>query len=728
MGVPLIELTLQDQSECIESVGGDCYIKVVSNTLENVELPAYSYAEYNGRKWYVKERYLPQIENGYYSYSVMLYKPQNVLDNTIFARPVTVTDESGVETSWLEPNFALNANKQTMCEVVIDCIESTITNRRTDAFGSEFVGLSLPPDCDYGQSELLAFSFAGVSIKKALDDIASAYECNWWIDGGILYMQKQENSTIIDLSDDFVEVVGQKGNISGGIASIKLGNTKEKASRLFVYGSDRNITAKQARANGMDVSFDNRLRLKENHTYQIPLADGSFYSLQTDERGAVGAYGGREEVVMADDIYPSMTFAITNAAVSIVNNEGKEIWKCRAQSVDSTPSIRGKKIEIADVSPSIVFSSGLLNGMTFEVRFVTNNETFGSFDFYIVPLESSNTLIPSGTFVPKAYDTFNLLGVKMSDAYIEEAQDWLAARAYEILKQNESSFPVATIETEPRFIIDNNVSISLGDRVRVNSERVMNGYINRVEYLRYSLTFPYDIELRLSEKKIEGIIRQRELDFSNIWTNFDNVTSGLFGDNRFIDINTDDRFAKFGTLVDGVAGGVPTGMVTDGGLTFSGELVLSDRDRWYLQGGSLRKRIGNTVKVPSVDIDLNMLEPHNRYRVVARWAESQEYASVFIEDITKGGDIELASEENQCVLGFISFSDNTDSWTWKYGASKAMTIFEDGTISTDVSREEVDVINKGHSVSLATRGMYISEELVLSDEAVKALRMRLGLD
>lgn len=721
----VLTLYLQQASSVVETVGGDCYVRIVSNDTRGVTLLPYSYIEYNGERWYIRNFTSPQLQDGYYSYDVNFYRPYNLLSNFVFARPVSVTDQQGVTTSWIEPNFAINANKKTICEIVLSCIDKVITQRFQNWFSHEFERMSLPAGNDYQDTDLKAFSFAGVSIKQALDDIAKAYECDWWIAGGVLYMQKHETSTTHTLATGYNAGTGETGNTSNGIASIKYGAANNKATKIYMYGGTRNITPKQANENGLDISYDTRLRLEEDHRYSIQLKDGSTVTLQTNERGGVGHDMGTEEVIIDESIYPSITFAINATPVAHNQANGKPYYSCKATALNATQATLLAGIQQAQgVTPSIVFSSGNLNGMEFEVRFATNAEKYGDFDFTIIPIESDYALIPNPVLIPKLGDQFVLLGVVLSPLYLYEARQRLAEKAYEKLIEYQNAQPVVEIKCEPRFIEENGLSIGLGDVVTVNDVHFAGGsYTNRVEWLKYPICSPCEVEIKLSERKQIGLIKEREYELKEVKEWYERFISAALGENRFIDIYRGGEIEALNNLVTGVNTLTPAGIVSDSSFALASS-VTRKSGTISLSKGVLTGKDGKNVQFPQTTINTAQLISSHNYAVFAEWGDEETETRTLIQDLTDGGVMPLASGQ-RVMIGMLTNTD--DNWNFRFAGVRAQNVTSDGVVlAGDITTSEFEEVYKSGKISAAFGRPYVGEELVLSDAAATRLSKRLG--
>ncbi len=720
----VLELDLQQASQVVETVGGDAYVRIVSHSTRAINILPYSYIQYNGQNWYIRDLYMPQLADGYCTYDVNFYRPHCLLGNFTMARPVSVTDTQGTTTTWIEPNFAINANKKTICELILSAIDRCVSQRFQNYFSHEFDRLSLPPGNDYADTKLMSFSWEGATIRQALDDVANAYECDWWMAGGILYMEKYETSTIIDLSTNYGESGGMKGNVSNGVASLRFGNgNQSRPTKLYLYGGTRNITPKQAVESGLDISYDTRLRLEPNHRYTIHLADGTTTTLQTDSRGGVGTDDGREEVILDDDIYPSMTFGIQQVSVTNQAN-GRPLFHCKAQALNATSATLAAEIVQADgINPTIVFESGNLNGIEFEVRFATRSEKYGDFDFIIVPIESDYALIPNTVLTPKFGDQFALLGIVMTPHYILEAQERLAEKAYETLKNYQLFQPVINVTCEPRYIEDNNITIHLGDIVRIADNHFLGGfYQNRVEYLRYPVASPWELELRLSENKPKGIIKERTFELQELRNWYERLTSAALGENKFIEIMSDNHIEALTSDVDSIRITVPIGINTPSTFALTSNVVRKGSTA-VLSKGMLQPKQGASILIPETPIDLTQLRTNETYSLLARFAPDDTQAEVVLLGNQSNELLPLANQQ-QVLL--VTLTNINDTWQWRYSDVRPLSITSNGIVlASDIMPEEIKAITE--PIALAANTLYVGRELLMSDPALQTLKKQLDI-
>lgn len=464
-------------------------VKLVWNDEERVVIPAGSYIIYDSQKFFLIEDYRPQ-KKGFrnYSYSVTFSAIEGLFIRNIFFRYVEVGEEI-----WKEPQFSLNANLLTISTIVIDTL-----NRCN--LGVEF---SLPSyattegsDFYYGNTQLKALSFDGVNIADAISYIAETFETEWWVeDGYILHFDRCEYGDFYQLSDDYEQV----GDVwqSKGLKSIENAErSKNIPQRVFVFGSDRNITKKtvQKEQDGgiMNVSYNKFLHLDKakypNGYIEVP-----------------NVTSGIEEVKFFEEVYPKMTMYVSKDGVRIDNtNPNAPVCYIKSNSLTNGYSndiaINPTELLIEGCTLMVRFTSGLLQGFDFEAEWYPTREELG-----LVPKEENDTYIPFGAFVPHEEDEFVLWNLSMPDWAIAQAQLELEAEAIDYIEGVAQTYPDVKCKSEPTFFKNRGVAIHIGRKIELLSDVFDGGTLqSRITSYNYKLTSPYDIDFTLASARATG--------------------------------------------------------------------------------------------------------------------------------------------------------------------------------------------------------------------------------
>lgn len=245
--------------------------------------------------------------------------------------------------------------------------------------------------------------YNSISILDALNSICSedALNCEWWIDGSIIYL-------------GYCEMRGQT-TFEQDVNVLSMSYSESKSTyitRLYAFGSDRNIPKGYFTGADADVTTDGiatdylMLPDKEVDNDGFHAAKGYIENVNIvkNEKQAI------EGVVMFDDEYPRVECSVSNIKTydSTVDNEDgtkttQTFWQ--VTSADSfTTSFEESWIK-SNLTLGIKFTSGALMGMEFDVSFkIIDKVNY----FEIVANDTYGRTLPDGVMCPKVGDKFFL--------------------------------------------------------------------------------------------------------------------------------------------------------------------------------------------------------------------------------------------------------------------------------------------------------------------------------
>lgn len=245
--------------------------------------------------------------------------------------------------------------------------------------------------------------YGSISILDALNAICSedALNCEWWIDGSIIYL-------------GYCEMEGQT-TFEQDVNVLSMSYSESKSTyitRLYAFGSDRNIPKGYFTGADADVTTDGvatdylMLPNKEVDSDGFYAKDGYLENVNVvkNDKQAI------EGVVMFDEEYPKVESVVSSIKTydSIVDNEDgtkttQTFWQ--VTSTDSfTNSFKESWIK-SNLTLGIKFISGALMGMEFDVSFkVIDKVNY----FEIVANDTYGRTLPDGVMCPKVGDRFFL--------------------------------------------------------------------------------------------------------------------------------------------------------------------------------------------------------------------------------------------------------------------------------------------------------------------------------
>lgn len=255
--------------------------------------------------------------------------------------------------------------------------------------------------------------YGSISILDALNAICSedALNCEWWIDGSIIYL-------------GYCEMEGQT-TFEQDVNVLSMSYSESKSTyitRLYAFGSDRNIPKGYFTGADADVTTDGvatdylMLPNKEVDSDGFYAKDGYLENVNVvkNDKQAI------EGVVMFDEEYPKVESVVSSIKTydSTVDNEDgtkttQTFWQ--VTSIDSfTNSFKESWIK-SNLTLGIKFTSGALMGMEFDVSFkVIDKVNY----FEIVANDTYGRTLPDGVMCPNVgdkYFLFNWDATKITD-------------------------------------------------------------------------------------------------------------------------------------------------------------------------------------------------------------------------------------------------------------------------------------------------------------------------
>lgn len=255
--------------------------------------------------------------------------------------------------------------------------------------------------------------YGSISILDALNAICSedALNCEWWIDGSIIYL-------------GYCEMEGQT-TFEQDVNVLSMSYSESKSTyitRLYAFGSDRNIPKGYFTGADADVTTDGvatdylMLPNKEVDSDGFYAKDGYLENVNVvkNDKQAI------EGVVMFEEEYPKVESVVSSIKTydsTVDNDDGTKTTQTFWQ-VTSTDSFTNNFKESwikSNLTLGIKFTSGALMGMEFDVSFkVIDKVNY----FEIVANDTYGRTLPDGVMCPKVgdkYFLFNWDATKITD-------------------------------------------------------------------------------------------------------------------------------------------------------------------------------------------------------------------------------------------------------------------------------------------------------------------------
>lgn len=274
--------------------------------------------------------------------------------------------------------------------------------------------------------------YSSISILEALNAICESLDCEWWVDGSIIYL-------------GYCELSGQT-TFEHGVNMLSMSQSASKSSfitRLYAFGSDKNIPTGYFTGPDADATTDgiatDYLMLPTKGVDK----DGFFCKNGYMENANVVKNDKQaiEGIVIFSDEYPKVECTVSNIKTydSTVEENGEKVtetfWQVASSDRFAT-SFSASWIK-RNLTLMIKFTSGSLMGMEFEASFkVIEQDNY----FEIVANDTYGRKLPDPALCPKVGDKFfiyNWDATKITETdLIQEAQESLFERAKTYYKKS----------------------------------------------------------------------------------------------------------------------------------------------------------------------------------------------------------------------------------------------------------------------------------------------------
>lgn len=519
-GSVILSVPITQSSQRVEELMVSDYIQLSWNSHSNEELPVGSYIEYNGERFSLLEPYKPTQKNEVeYTYTPQFKSKIMRWGKMPF---FFYSEYNGIVSK--EPDWTLTSNPADFMKCICDAIKNETGENWTYS-----IDASLPASA--------SLSFSTIDILSGLNEIASAFETEWYADKftKTLYLGKAEFGNAVTLK------VGENIQIPS------TNNTKEGYyTRFYAFGSTRNIAQDYKGANVNNL-VNKRLTLdpaKYPNGYKDireGLKEGEIFS----------------KVLIFDNVYPSSKLSISGVRPRLMyrlDDSGNKIqlgtdesgnpiydqyaiWYFRIEGFDFDVSniLEGHKL-------SVSFESGSLAGREFELKYYEKDENITTSDgitfqakkgdYEILFIEESDYIIPSMTgLVPNDGDNIVLFNIKMPSEYTQSAYEELEAELDNEIERSLSDLNNYSFKSNPVAFNDNNPNLSIGRKVTyVNGDY---SYTTRVIKLTTQLDFPIEQDITIGNEKVKGNTQQLKEEVAtankdlNLLAMFNDMTQSL---------------------------------------------------------------------------------------------------------------------------------------------------------------------------------------------------------
>ena len=449
-----------DSSTQVKEVQGDNVLTLSFTHYEYIALDVNDRVDFEGERYWLTERYTPKQKSGQeWVYDLKFYGIESLV------RRFLVLETTDGNT---EPVFTLTATPREHVAMIVKCINDGM-NHTTDWKVGRVDG-----------TDLIVIDYEGKYCNEALKEIAEAVggQAEWWVEGQTVNVCRCEHGEEITLG---------YGKGLTGIERDTTG-TDNFYTRLFPVGSTRNI----------DPS-------KYGHSRLMLPGGRQYVEIHTEEYGIYDRY----EQDAFSGIYPRRIGAVSSVrSEDVKDDDGNPftVYYFRDDSLNFDPN----DYELPDETKRVSFQDGDLSGLgqgedhCFEVNF---NSATREFEIITIWPYDDDTQLPGGKLIPKSGDRYILWNIRMPDEYYPLAEEEFLTAVEQFNTEHWQDLAVYKAPTDHVWIEENGVSLSVGRRVRLESEEYFpeTGYrSSRITKITRKVNQPGEMDIEISDALHSG--------------------------------------------------------------------------------------------------------------------------------------------------------------------------------------------------------------------------------
>lgn len=453
------------------------YIELVFNEVTVIDIPIGAYVEYNGSRYTVTNPVTPDIIDGGYKYTIQFKADWMRWEGITYFYINEFSQKN--ETSW-----SMTATPDLFLQMIVENISRATGKTYTFSYDS-----SLTATKD--------LQFNNTTVLEALSMVADAFETEWWIEGTVIHLSRCEHGDALALT------YGQ--NI--GVPSVQ--RSSEYATRIYAFGSTRNITQDYQNSGTTNALVEKRLTLPA----------GKYPNGYKDIKPNLSPEEIIEKTVIFDDIYPSSDFAISDVRVKVSVDSTTEVGK----DENGNPIYASMPVYFFKIA-GIAFSEDLIiEGLTLKVHFLTGHLQGREFElayhkdtseYEIIVNQDGAIKLPNETLLPQDNDVVVLFNIVMPDEYVTSAENRLEAALDDYIeKKLLSDNNTYSFKSNPVTFAENNTSVNVGRKITLNHG---TGILqSRILSIEYPLEYPSKVDISVGESIPQGKISSVETEVVN---------------------------------------------------------------------------------------------------------------------------------------------------------------------------------------------------------------------
>lgn len=454
-GILKAELSPENSSTQVKEIQGDNVLSLSFTLPRHIALDVDDYADFMWERYWLTKQYRPkQKSTGEWIYNLKMYGVESLIKNFLVIKSVDGDNE---------PVFTLTASPREHLALIVKCIN--------DGFGTN--------DWKVGKVEgvdNIVIDYRGKYCDEALRELAEKVGVEYWGEGTTVNLCRCEHGEPLTLGYD------------KGLTSLDCGDADNVKfyTRLFPVGSSKNIDQTKYGSS--------RLRLPGGQRY---------VEVNADKYSRVDHY---EEAAFSG-IYPHYTGTVSSVrSKELTGEDGNKftVYYFKDNNLPFDPN----QYEIGGLVKRVSFQEGSeLAGLGsedngtyyFEVNF---DSATREFEIITIWPYDDGTQLPGATLVPKPGDRYIPWNIRMPDEYYSRAEAELLDAVNKYNADHALDVAVYKAPTDHVWIEQNNIVLTVGRRVRLESEKYFPGpgyRDSRITKITRKVNLPSQMDLEISD-------------------------------------------------------------------------------------------------------------------------------------------------------------------------------------------------------------------------------------
>lgn len=402
----LLDIPVDDSSLRFKEIMGDNSLTLKYSIPNYINIQLGTWCEFKGERYtlFSPENFIKQ-HSEHYDYTLILEAWVAYMKFVKF-KFFTVERNPGEPDKMVgapKLKFSLTAIPADFVQLLVDCMN--------------FSGIDGWTVGECIESDPVTIDFNHDYCFNVLHKISDAFNTEWEVENKTIHLRKVERKDADGNHISFPLSYGYQNGILPGITRKQFDDSKV-INRMWIQGDSRNID--------FGTYGNDSLLMPKNSLFEY---EGKEY--KTDESGCYVELSGQTGAISEDSLDVSKIYPKREGVVSEVLeiNDAQGFYDFIDISIPDTLDF--SKMIIAGETMTVIFQTGQLAGMEFDVKYIHNERKF-----QLVPNTNNGLIYPQGNIIPAVGDKYGVFHISLPQEYIDSAELEARNEAVKFLYEN----------------------------------------------------------------------------------------------------------------------------------------------------------------------------------------------------------------------------------------------------------------------------------------------------